>query len=189
MISLQEISIAVSGAWRLAHRDSAGMEYFDKSIVGFWKSFWVAAIVLSGYAILTVDHLGEFEISAGPITILLVQGIGYAIGWVAFPLAMFYAAEAIDRRAHYLGYIVAHNWADVIQVALMLFVMLLEMLNFLPAGLTGLLHFLTVMAILYYEWFIARTALEVSGLVAAAVVSLNIAIGYTLNYLIIGMLV
>ena len=43
MITAREVSYGLFGAWRLAHLDRRGMEYFDTSIDGFWRSFWAAA--------------------------------------------------------------------------------------------------------------------------------------------------
>ena len=36
---------SIYGAWRLALLDPSGLNWFDVSIEGFWRSFFAAAIV------------------------------------------------------------------------------------------------------------------------------------------------
>ena len=52
--SVTEIAYALYGAWRLARLDSGGMGYFDRSIAGFWKSFFAALLVAPGHILLLV---------------------------------------------------------------------------------------------------------------------------------------
>src|SRR5262245_44588161 len=115
MISLGEIVRSVMGAWRLARLDPAGMGYFDTSIAGFWRSFWAAAVVAPPYFFLV-----SFRVSAahdGPFHAWLAEILAYLIGWTAFPVAALYLTEVFDRGKRYVPYIVAYNWAAVIQVA------------------------------------------------------------------------
>ena len=45
MPSLQEITASIYGAWRLALLDRSGMNWFNHSIEGFWRSFFVALLI------------------------------------------------------------------------------------------------------------------------------------------------
>jgi hypothetical protein len=184
MLTAAELSAGVYGAWRLAHLDSKGHTYFDRSIEGFWKSFWAAAVVLPGYIILLALQLSETEVTASAGRLVIVEAISYIIGWTAFPLAVFYIAPVIDRQEQYLGYIVAHNWAEVVQIGLLLPVTIVAALGILPSAIT----LFAMLAILYYEWFIAKTALAVDGLVAFGIVVLNLMIGITLTAVTNGMI-
>ena len=38
MITLAEVARALQGCWRLARLDPAGMDFFDKTITGFWSA-------------------------------------------------------------------------------------------------------------------------------------------------------
>ena len=40
-----EIAYGIYGAWRLARLDVTGMEVFDRTVAGFWKSFFAAVLV------------------------------------------------------------------------------------------------------------------------------------------------
>jgi hypothetical protein len=172
-----EIARAVYGAWRLAHLDTAGMNFFDRSVEGFWKSFFAAVLVLPGYALLLMMHAtGGEDYSAGPARILAVESLTYVIAWVAFPLVMFYLTQNIGRSGEYIGFIVAYNWAQVIEIAAYLPVKAVTAGHLLPDPVGGFLSMAVHIVVLAYEWFIARTALRISGPGAAGIVILALAL-------------
>lgn len=173
-----EIARAIYGAWRLAHLDVAGMSFFDRSVEGFWKSFFAAVLVLPGYVLILMMHAaGGDGYSAGPARILVVESLTYVIAWVAFPLVMFYLAQNIGRAGEYTGYIVAFNWAQILEIAAFLPVKAVTTAQLLPEPLGGLLSLALDILVLAYEWFIARTALRMTGQGAAGIVLLTLALG------------
>jgi len=87
---------------------------------------------------------------------------------------MFYVAPVIDRADHYLGFIVAYNWASLVQLAVLLPAYALAASQILPSGASSALSFAAWGAILVYEWFVVRTALELPGLAAAGIVLLDV---------------
>jgi hypothetical protein len=97
------------------------------------------------------------------------------------PLAAYYLTEAIDRRAQYLGFIVAYNWSALIQLAVVLPVAILAQSGVLPAGMAQAATFGAYVAILIYEWFIVRTALNLSNLGAVGVVALDVVMSLLIN--------
>lgn len=103
--------------------------------------------------------------------IFTVHAIAYVISWTAFPLAMATVVRMLNRERHYIRYIVAHNWADVLEMVLFV----------LATGLaaTGVAWFtmlpaLSAFAIFGYQWNVARIALEITGLQAVAVIGLDV---------------
>lgn len=179
MIKLRELSAGIYGAWRLAHVDPRGMAYFDDSERGFWQSFWAAALAAPAYAlVVAINVTGPDDSLPGEIDgtrLLLIEAIAYVIGWTAFPLAMTRVARKLGREPHYFRYIVASNWGG-----------LLEMMAFLPAVALAestpaldLLPALVGVAMLSYQWYIARTALEVTNRQALLPVAVNFGIGVT----------
>ncbi|MDX2142565.1 MAG: hypothetical protein SFV19_04360 [Rhodospirillaceae bacterium] len=62
--SLREIVYGVFGAWRLARLDRSAMVHFDRTVEGFWKSFFAAAIVAPAYLILVATDLAERDSQA-----------------------------------------------------------------------------------------------------------------------------
>ena len=177
MPSGKEIAQGLFGAWRLLRLDSGAMALFDRSVEGFWKSFYAAVLVAPGYLILVMIHLSNMEPGSGPLRILVIQSLAYVISWIAFPLVMYYVAEGIGRGSDYIAFIVAFNWAKVVQMGIYLPVSLLAVSDMMPAETAGFLTVLTSILILAYEWFITRTALGVTGLGAAGIVVLDLILG------------
>ncbi len=177
MISLNEISSAVYGAWRLAHFDRRGMAHFDRTIDGFWRSFTAAVFVLPAEVILLAVMAAQDDAAilqdVATWRLVAIWAISYVIGWVAFPLVMVFISELLERREQYIGFIVASNWSTIIQAV----VIVPAVLVYIGGGVAGLLLYVAVqMAVFVYAWFITRTALDIPGLPAAGVVLLSFVI-------------
>lgn len=190
MLTPRELSYGLYGAWRLVRLDSGAMRFFDASPQGFWKSFQVAFLVLP--AVLAVTMM-RFAISgmperAGLVEIAIVEASAYVMTWVAFPLAMSPVCDLLQRGERYIGYIVALNWAKVPVVAIdltaFLFVVLSGADPMQPNPLTTIAFF----AISFYLWFVAKTALQISGWAAGAVVILMFTIDGMIQFTAIGLL-
>ncbi len=178
-----EIAYGVYGAWRLAHFDPRGLGHFRKDEEGFWNSFFAAALVAPGYAVLIALHLAEMEVTADGLSVLLIHGLAYVISWVAFPLIAFHLCQAMDREAQWLGFVVALNWSKVIQIAVYLPAALIAATAVLGALLGGLITFVVSVAILVYQWFVTRSALESSGVAAAGLVGVDLVLGLAITSL------
>ncbi|MGE0093311.1 MAG: hypothetical protein AB7M05_14375 [Alphaproteobacteria bacterium] len=176
MSRAREAAYALFGAYRLAHLDPSGLRYFNATVEGFWRSFLAALIVAPGYAILIGLELGDSPDAASLDWghIALVQTIAYVISWTAFPVAMHYLTALIGRHEEYVGYIVAYNWAAVIQMGVMLPAAAVQAM--IPGGAGGLIMLPVVIATAFYQWFIARSALRVGGGTAAGIVGFDFAL-------------
>lgn len=180
MVTGAEVIRAVYGAWRLALFDRKGLDFFDATIEAYWKSFYAAAIVAPAYVLLLVLRLSEVHTRAGPVAIAAIEILAYIIGWVAFPLVMIYVCDRMGRFDRYLRFIAAHNWSNVIQITVFLLATILAK-GFLGGSLAVFLGLAATVAILFYQWFIARTALEITGGAAAAIVGLDLLISILIN--------
>lgn len=176
MITAREASAAIYGAWKLAKYDGRGIDFFDGTVTAFWRSFYAALIVLPAYIILVLLRLADTPVTAGPFATMLIEVSAYVIGWTAFPLIMFYIARLIDRDALFCRYIVAANWASVLQITFLLAVTSVAASGVLPTALAAMITFVATIAILAYEWFIARVGLQISGPAACGIVILNLLI-------------
>ena len=181
MPSLNELARALYGAYRLARFDANGMQFFDASLSGFWKSFFAAVLVAPLYFFLLLQR---FQIGGGGESMarfLAIEAIAYVIAWVLFPLVMVTVSRTLDCQERYLGYIVAYNWASVLQNALYLpLAILIQAGAIAPdAGAFAVMVLLT--AILMYTWFVTRTALAIAGPTAAGIVFLDFVIGIVVN--------
>ncbi len=177
----QEIGRSLAGALRLARLDAAGMGEFNLTIEGFWRSFFAAAIVAPGYALLVAQKLVAWPGYVDPALAVLIEAGAYVLSWVAFPLAAVFLTTMLGLSRHYVPLIVAANWAEVLQFAVFLVMSVLTLA--LPPGLRGPVVVAVIGAILFYEWFVARTALATTGGVAAGIVLVDLLLGIGINVL------
>jgi len=173
LLTLGEIGPALFGAWRMAHFDAAGMRYFDRSLTGFWRSFWVAALAAPFWAIITASELAQMHLAGDWFRLIAAEAIRYVISWAAFPLAAFYIVRIIGQERNYLGLIVALNWASLLQLSFLLPIVLLINSGILPPSIGSLAGLAAEIAVLVYEWFVIRTALSATGLAAFGFVLLD----------------
>jgi hypothetical protein len=180
--SRHEVSTALHGAWLLAWLDRSGMAYFDRSETGFWKSFTAALLVFPAFLILLALRVGDAEwASSGVIHILIIETIGYVIAWTAFPLVMLPVSRFLGRENRWLEFIIAYNWSQVLQYALFLFATILAGSGTFPTSLaTGIASAATI-AVLVYEWFVARIALDTGAAGATMIVLVDLVLGVLIS--------
>jgi hypothetical protein len=174
----EEVLRSIFGAYRLACLDRAGMGFFNLSVDGFWRSFFAAVIVSPGYALLVTQELlaRPEEISAS--WAFVVETLAYGVGWAAFPVVAIGLTHLLGLSRNYPAMIIAANWAAVIQIGVFLAAVGLGLL--LP-GLGGFTVTVATGAILFYQWFVIRTALDTTGGVAVALVLVDLLVNSAVN--------
>lgn len=188
MLSAREAATSLYGAYRLARFDARGMTYFETSLAGFWRSFYAAVIVAPAFAVLLAMRYAAGGEATDEVRFASVEAIAYVIAWVAFPLVMVSLARLLDREERYLGYIVAYNWASVLQNGLYLPLVMLGMAGVIPAETVGPLSLIVLSLILVYGWFIAKVALDVGTGTAVALVGLDLALSVVIDIVASSML-
>ncbi len=175
MVSLREVSYGVYGAWRLARLDRAAMGWFDRSVTGAKRSFWAAAICYPGFVVLQLFQIDLTQLSVFDLLhFLVIATISYIIGWAAYPLMALPFCRWLAPEERALGFVIAYNWSQVLQTALVLAVSAVGALEIMPAYAVAYAETVAYLAILVYEWFIARIALDAGGLPATALVLLDV---------------
>jgi hypothetical protein len=173
-----EVQLAVGGALRLARGDRRGLGFFDASIDGFWRSFRAGLICYPLYLLLLSFRIaGSRWAASGPVPILAVETIAYVISWVAFPLLMLSLARWLNRDDRFLPFMVAYNWSQIPQAVLFVLIGLDGATGLLPPPVVQVAGMLSVIAVLVYQWFIARVALAVTGAQATLVVIIDVVLG------------
>ena len=177
-----EVQLAVGGALRLARGDRRGLGFFDASIDGFWRSFRAALICYPMYLLLLSFRVGTpvWEAS-GTARVLAVESIAFVISWAAFPLLILQLARWLDRDDRFLVFMVVYNWAQIPQMVLFVLVGLDGETGLLPPLVAQFAGLLAAIAVLVYEWFIARVALAVTAAQACLVVILDLLLGTVLG--------
>lgn len=162
MITFPEVAAGVLGAWRLAHFKADGLRFMDTSRRGALRSFWAAAIAIPVMIPLTIMRLAYFPPRADEVQVVLVEAIGYAIGWTAFPVLAQVAARVAEREHFYPRLVAAYNWTSLLQICALLITAPLTLSGFLPTGLDALVELVVRGALLAYLAFTIRVALDVS---------------------------
>lgn len=175
------IAMALTGAYRLARFDRSGLELIDRTPEGALNSFYAAVVVLPAYALLLAIRLWGQVDDSPLLQLLTVESITYVVSWTAFPLALHRIVTLMGRAERFPGAVAAYNWSSVIQMAVYLPVMVLSVSGLLPSFLSDGLVFGVMMAMLTYQWFVLRTALDLSGLAAAALVMIDLFLSATIT--------
>ena len=179
--SSAEIARSLTGAWLLFRRDSRGMALFDCSARGAWNSFFAAVIVAPLYIALWLlrDTGGAFSADGGE-RLIAVKAIGYAVGWLLFPVVVYEIARRMDRAGRFVPFVVAYNWTSVIQQGIYLGVGLIVTVGPFPPQAAGAMTLAALAVALAYAWSVIRVALDVSGPVAAGLIALDFALGFVI---------
>ncbi|HEX6012749.1 MAG TPA: hypothetical protein VFY87_13325 [Geminicoccaceae bacterium] len=173
MLSYAEIQRSVQGAWLLAKGDTRGMNLFDLSVEGFWRSFAAMLIVAPVYALVLLAQPVPADSEPESLTgTLLAEAIAYVVGWAAFPIAAVFLTRLLGLAAGYVPLVVANNWSAVVQIAFYAAVVVLGTL--LPGELRALTLLAATLAILVYQWFVIRTALDTGGGIALGIVVVDV---------------
>ncbi|MGE0118867.1 MAG: hypothetical protein AB7S71_23950 [Dongiaceae bacterium] len=173
MPTLTEINYAVQGLWRLVHLDERGLEYFDRSLSGFWRSFQVAFLVAPAEALLFTTIIQYVPLGSSWSRILLIEILKYIVAWFIYPVASFELCRWLQRSEAYVGYIVVYNWSAIIGYGVLLLAYGPLMLGW--ASLEQAIVFGSLARLLWYAylWFLARRALNVDGLMAGGFILLD----------------
>ena len=180
-----EMRLALAGTWRLARGDRGGLFCFDRSLDGFWRSFRAAVISYPLYLVLLAMRVsvGEWQRSGG-WRIVTVETIGYVIGWVAFPLLMLTVTRWLGRVHRFFDFMVPYNWCQLPQSALFVLVGLAAESEMRGSQFDEGIGIIAVAATLVYEWYvwyIARVALDTTGLAAVFIALLDFVLGVVIS--------
>jgi len=180
-LSPADVAAALHGLFRLVRFDKEGLEYFDASVEGFIKSFWVAAVLLPPYLLIMV--FADVALSEGPTLApqlaryVIVEALAYVVDWVAFPLVLLTLADYLGVNARVLHFLVPFNWFQLIIVLAFLPLDLLIALGLLPDGLIAIVSLGLIGGWLAYTTFQARHGLQVPWWSAFGVTGLSITVG------------
>jgi hypothetical protein len=174
MVPLEETVRSIFGAWRLALLDRRGIALFNGTREGAVNSFWVAALLLPFHVILLAQNWAQVEADLSLGRLLLVESLAYVIGWTAFPVLAIPIVRMMGRWDRLFGFIAAYNWSHVIQMAVTMAAMIVDVSGILPRQAVIALLFAAELLMLIYEGWVIKLALSIGGLEAAGLVLLDV---------------
>lgn len=175
-----EFATAMYGCFRLLRGDKSALAFFDQTLRGFWLSFSAAVFCLLPHLWLVtaeadlnaVEIGGHFYISK----VLL-----YAVSWLAFPVVILHITDMLGRRDRFFDYMVPYNWMSVPLNYLVMTISVGEVVGILPSAIAGLAFFAAFGLALWVLWTIAKTALDITGRQAAALVAFDFVFNHFLT--------
>ncbi len=174
----EELAAALYGAFLLARFDARGMQHFDVSLQGFWRSFFALVLILPfGLYSLVVSYP---ETEASRMWVVLVVAAYYVIDWISFPLVMVPIARRMGLSQTYIPFIIASNWSTVIQSALFFVLSVFVQANVLPLLALQMISLMILVYAFMYQVFVARMSLSASALLAVGVTVLDFVLSYWL---------
>jgi hypothetical protein len=188
MLPVIEIGYALRGLWRLLQFDPSGLDYFDRSVAGFWRSFRVALLVAPLYAPLVPYKLAMVEPTAGWQQIFLIEILTYVVAWLLFPVVAYELCRWLNRAAEYPGYIVTYNWSALTLATANVLVWLPTFTGMTPIDTSATLAALVNHAFYIYLWFVTRTALKIDSATAVGLIFVEYVLSFSLAVVHVAML-
>ncbi len=166
---LGEIRTGCAAALALAGGNTAPVS----ALGDFWRSFRAAVVAfpLSLLMLALVPH--GFEMTG---RLIAADIVGYICTWTAFPLIMVYMADRMLVFPHYWRFVIATNWANLLQSAVFTVVVLVNAAAFLPEPISAMLFMAAWFWILLFKWRLARHGLGIKHFPAVAIVLLDLAL-------------
>jgi hypothetical protein len=178
--SANEVRAALFGSVQLARLDAAGLQFFDRTLGGFWRSFF-AAILIAPAQLFLLAVTREIPAEVSTVRAVVVETSSYAMAWLAYPFVMLLVVDLLKRRERFFDYMVPYNWTNVPQAMLLLIVALLIAGGVLPARAGNVLWYVALGSIMVYQWFVAKVGLRISGLVAVVLVLLDLSLALSIG--------
>ncbi len=182
----EEIARALTGAWLLWRTDPTAMRWFDLTVEGFWRSFFAAVLVAPFYVfMLTTDYMANGLPASLPL-VVLVRSLAYVVDWAAFPLVAILLVRLFGLEHRYVALIVADNWASVLQAAALTTAVAVSLV--LPMAVAALVVLGTFITVVFYQWLVARQALETTGGIAGGFVAADLLTGILVDRMVTSLL-
>jgi hypothetical protein len=161
---------SLAAAWLLARGDRSAYGLMNLSEDGFWRSFAAILPVLPLY-LYSVDVGQRLETaSGGESQSTLLTVLSLLIQWAAWPILIAAIGKPLGWGANFVRYMVAFNWSSVYVIGVMLPPLMLFDAGVIGRGTMSYLALGSMAAALWIRWIVAVTGLQVSGIVAAALV-------------------
>ena len=178
----REILAALYGALRLMRLDQGGMNWFNLSTEGFWRSFFAAVLVAPFFALLMYLDLSLQAETIDHGRAAVVAVVYYVLGWALVPVVLIGVTKVLNLDAGYVPLVVAYNWTVLPQVLLLTPVTVIDATGLISGGLSMFLVMTIKLYILVVDWFVVRTALQTATSTAIGIVLLFETLGIILFF-------
>lgn len=181
MPTVVEILYALRGLGRLVQFDARGLEFFDRSIQGFWRSFRVALLIAPFYALLIPHNIETIKPTVGWQDIIIVEILIYIVAWLLYPTVAYELCRWMSRESEYPGYIAVYNWSAILMVTAEVLVWVPTFLGMTTPDTSHVVARLAYHVFLIYLWFMAKAALRIDPFTAIGLVFVDYVLTFILS--------
>ncbi|MDQ0316650.1 hypothetical protein [Amorphus orientalis] len=165
----EEIGRSLGGAWALFLNRREGMQAFDVSIDGFFRSFGAIFLLLPPYAISVLAEARLLQVGGAASVEAFPMGwffawkmLGLAIDWIALPVVLVILARPLGFGPRYIPFVVARNWASPISLSLSVLPAILFASGLVGQEFAAILFLIVIVVVVRYQYLITRIALELA---------------------------
>ncbi|MCB2102496.1 MAG: hypothetical protein KDE22_16585 [Rhodobacterales bacterium] len=177
MPTAAQIANALYGAWRLALFDAGGMSHFERTVSGFWRSFFAVAVVMPLFLLVSAAQMDLIPGIRSEVHYMAIRTLSFIILWLAFPVVISGVVRSLGRDERYIDFIIAYNWSQAVQNLVYLPLLMMILAGLIPAAVAPLLTTAAIAWSLIYTWYVARVALNISPLAAVGIVAIDFLLG------------
>jgi len=181
MLTYSEIRNALTGSFLLAKRDGRGLQFFDVTIDGFWRSFLAVVLIAPFYVLYAlqeieithqINMLGSVPVISAGFVASRITLLG--LEWVIFPVAMILITRLLGLWPRYVPYIAIYNWSSLFISLALTPAAVLYFSGIISTQMAATINLFAVLFILYFRWYIAKTVLEATTAAAALIVAFDL---------------
>ncbi len=166
MAWIAEALVAIRGAWELFLGRADGVNYFNTTVEGFWRSFGAMIPALPLTAIWILQQPDFLEAATGGEVDFTISWparlLAFVLTWALFPLIVGLLAASIGIARTYTRYIIARNWALLLSTAFLTLVSLVFHVDLVGVNVASIASLAAIVVILRFNYLVARHAAEVT---------------------------
>jgi hypothetical protein len=180
IVTAEEVNRSFRGTLDLLHSRVEGLNSFDMSERGFWRSFAAIWLTLPAYIVslaferLRLGLLQPDRSLLDNVWIDLVVALGHVASFVALPLAMIWIARRFNLTKAYVPFVIVTNWITVIGLLVLSVPAMLLLLGWATPPLASVFSLAFAVIIVRIQWFATKATLGLSSLPAFGIVLLGI---------------
>ena len=190
MPTVAEIQRSFQGAWALLLNRREGMQAFDVSVDGFFRSFGIVFLLAPLYAIAALAEVRLLQIDGAPVDgfpltwFFVWKFVGLGVDWLALPIVLALLAKPLGLAARYVPFIVARNWTSPLAMSLSILPSVLFASGLIGQELAAILFLVVVMGVIRYQYQVVRIALQTTIAMSIAVVAFDLTLSLVLAELV-----
>ncbi len=172
---------SIIGAFDLLMRDEQGMQKFNLSANGFWRSFGAILIIIPIYLFAAST---DWSAAAGgePGDFSAIRSlISLSIQWVVWPVVALYLLRALSVEKFYARYITVFNWTMVVAMIISAVPSIVIATGLAWPQAVVFLSFMLLFITLYFEWYITSKSLGTPMGVTAAIVAADFVVSLAIG--------